>query len=71
MQKDAKVICILPSTRHCTLWMLIVSAVNAAQSMHHPFTAPDMRSVAEGQPLDNANAMAYDLVYNGYEIGGT
>lgn len=36
-------------------------------SVHHPFTAP-MDSDLED--LENANAQAYDLVLNGYELGG-
>ena len=36
--------------------------------MHHPFTAPDLES--PDSKLDTATAKAYDLVYNGYEIGG-
>lgn len=41
------------------------------QAMHHPFTAPN-NAYLEGQcsALD-ATARSYDLVYNGYEIGGT
>lgn len=38
--------------------------------MHHPFTAPNLADLPEGASLTDANALAYDLVYNGYEIGG-
>lgn len=37
------------------------------EALHHPFTAPHPEDVAE---LKTARAQAYDLVYNGYEIGG-
>jgi len=38
--------------------------------LHHPFTAPDPSSIPSDGDLTNARAMAYDLVYNGVEIGG-
>ena len=39
--------------------------------MHHPFTAPNQDDVrADPDDLTNARAIAYDLVYNGVEIGG-
>jgi aspartyl-tRNA synthetase len=34
-------------------------------SVHHPFTAP-----IETDDLENTKAVAYDLVLNGYELGG-
>jgi aspartyl-tRNA synthetase len=37
------------------------------EALHHPFTAPHPEDAAE---LKTARAQAYDLVYNGYEIGG-
>lgn len=41
------------------------------QAMHHPFTAPQNLSVADltAEPLHTL-AKAYDIVINGYEIGG-
>lgn len=41
------------------------------EALHHPFTAPnpdDLR--AAGGDLRAARAVAYDLVYNGVEVGG-
>ena len=38
--------------------------------MHHPFTAPNQSDVADGGDIREARAIAYDLVYNGVEIGG-
>ena len=38
-------------------------------AMHHPFTAPLPEDLASGD-LRNARAHAYDLVYNGVEVGG-
>ena len=37
------------------------------QALHHPFTAPIEE---EGVGLHDSRAHAYDLVYNGYEVGG-
>lgn len=41
------------------------------EALHHPFTAPNPQDVetASGD-LRHARALAYDLVYNGVEIGG-
>ena len=38
-------------------------------AMHHPFTAPKDADVLRNNPKD-AMAKAYDIVLNGYEIGG-
>ncbi|MBP5835953.1 aspartate--tRNA ligase [Candidatus Phytoplasma meliae] len=38
-------------------------------SLHHPFTAPCDLQVLQEEP-HQALAMAYDLVWNGYEVGG-
>jgi aspartyl-tRNA synthetase len=38
------------------------------QALHHPFTAP--KGAASAADLPEALAHAYDLVYNGVEIGG-
>jgi aspartyl-tRNA synthetase len=37
------------------------------EALHHPFTAPHPDDIAD---LTMARAVAYDLVFNGYEIGG-
>jgi aspartyl-tRNA synthetase len=37
------------------------------EAIHHPFTAPNPEDIGD---LKNARAQAYDLVYNGLEIGG-
>jgi len=40
-------------------------------ALHHPFTAPreEDREVLQSKPLE-AHAQAYDLVFNGFELGG-
>lgn len=40
-----------------------------ATALHHPFTMPDMNTWDE-ENFENINSIAYDLVLNGYEIGG-
>jgi aspartyl-tRNA synthetase len=37
------------------------------EAMHHPFTAPHPDDIDD---LKTARAQAYDIVYNGFEIGG-
>lgn len=37
------------------------------EALHHPFTAPNPEDMAD---LSSARALAYDMVYNGVEIGG-
>ncbi|MEL6383301.1 MAG: aspartate--tRNA ligase [Cyanobacteria bacterium J06626_18] len=37
------------------------------EALHHPFTAPNPEDIED---LKTARAIAYDLVYNGYEVGG-
>jgi aspartyl-tRNA synthetase len=37
-------------------------------SVHHPFTSP--QAGWEGKPLSDIKARAYDVVLNGYELGG-
>lgn len=39
------------------------------QAIHHPFTAPNPQDWTAGN-YQGARAIAYDLVYNGVEIGG-
>ncbi|MEL6261732.1 MAG: aspartate--tRNA ligase [Cyanobacteria bacterium J06626_6] len=40
---------------------------NRYEALHHPFTAPHPNDLED---LTTARAVAYDIVYNGYEIGG-
>ncbi len=37
------------------------------EALHHPFTAPNLNDIDD---LKTARAQAYDLVYNGLEVGG-
>ena len=41
------------------------------QALHHPFTAPNQQpNGRNGADLSQSTALAYDLVYNGVEVGG-
>lgn len=40
------------------------------ETLHHPFTAPHPDDLEAELPLEQCRAVAYDLVYNGVEIGG-
>ncbi|XHU95194.1 MAG: aspartate--tRNA ligase [cyanobacterium endosymbiont of Rhopalodia gibba] len=40
---------------------------NRLEALHHPFTAPNPEDLND---LETARSQAYDLVYNGVEIGG-
>jgi aspartyl-tRNA synthetase len=40
---------------------------NRLETLHHPFTAPNPEDIDD---LAKARALAYDVVYNGVEIGG-
>lgn len=40
---------------------------NRLEALHHPFTAPHPDDIDD---LKTARAQAYDLIYNGYEVGG-
>ncbi|XP_068656525.1 aspartate--tRNA ligase, chloroplastic/mitochondrial [Aristolochia californica] len=58
---------------HAILWVTDFpmfewnSSEQRLEAMHHPFTAPYPGDIND---LPNARAMAYDMVYNGVEIGG-
>lgn len=43
---------------------------NRMEAVHHPFTAPHPDDVGPGKALRDARALAYDVVYNGVEVGG-
>ncbi|KAM7482393.1 hypothetical protein LguiB_006976 [Lonicera macranthoides] len=43
------------------------SSENRLEALHHPFTAPNPDDMND---LSSACALAYDMVYNGVEIGG-
>ncbi len=66
----------IPENVHSLVWITewpmfeVNEDENRLEALHHPFTAPNPVDVAAGVPLADARAIAYDLVYNGVEIGG-
>lgn len=49
----------------------LTTSLGRWEALHHPFTAPNPDSLeAAGGDLTSATALAYDLVYNGTEVGG-
>ncbi len=76
-RKIAKERGLIDSSRLSFLWVIDFPLLkwnaeeNRLESEHHPFTSPhfDDLPYLETEPL-KARALAYDLVLNGYEIGG-
>ncbi|CAI9104214.1 OLC1v1002844C2 [Oldenlandia corymbosa var. corymbosa] len=64
---------LIDSSRHSILWVTDFpmfewnDAEERLEALHHPFTAPNPEDVND---LASARALAYDMVYNGVEIGG-
>lgn len=64
---------IIDKSAHCILWITDFPMFEwndleqRLEALHHPFTAPNPDDMGD---LRTARAMAYDLVYNGVEIGG-
>lgn len=60
-------------SRHSILWVTDFpmfewnDAEQRLEALHHPFTAPNPEDIDD---LASARALAYDMVYNGVEIGG-
>ncbi|CAJ2676119.1 unnamed protein product [Trifolium pratense] len=59
--------------RHSILWITDFpmfewnDSEQRLEALHHPFTAPNPEDIND---LASARALAYDMVYNGVEIGG-
>eukprot|EP00271_Cylindrocystis_brebissonii_P013258 TRINITY_DN32970_c0_g1_i1.p1 TRINITY_DN32970_c0_g1~~TRINITY_DN32970_c0_g1_i1.p1 ORF type:complete len:770 (+),score=116.69 TRINITY_DN32970_c0_g1_i1:178-2487(+) len=64
---------IAPQREHAILWVTDFPLLEwneeqqRAEAIHHPFTAPNPEDMGD---LRTARALAYDMVYNGVEIGG-
>ncbi|KAF8027870.1 hypothetical protein BT93_E0712 [Corymbia citriodora subsp. variegata] len=60
-------------SRHSILWVTDFpmfewnDSDQRLEALHHPFTAPNPKDM---ENLSSAHALAYDMVYNGVEIGG-
>lgn len=54
------------------LWSLLIRN-QITQDAHHPFTMPneeDLHYLDDGEDSHKAHAQSYDIVLNGYELGG-
>lgn len=64
---------LVDQSRHSILWVTDFpmfewnSLEQRLEALHHPFTAPNPEDMND---LSSARALAYDMVYNGVEIGG-
>ncbi|KAK9941750.1 hypothetical protein M0R45_007445 [Rubus argutus] len=64
---------LIDDSRHSILWVTDFpmfewnDSEQRLEALHHPFTAPNPEDIND---LSSARALAYDVVYNGVEIGG-
>ncbi|XP_050363649.1 aspartate--tRNA ligase, chloroplastic/mitochondrial [Argentina anserina] len=64
---------LIDDSRHSILWVTDFPMFEwndmeqRLEALHHPFTAPNPEDIND---LSTARALAYDMVYNGVEIGG-
>ncbi|XP_052193536.1 aspartate--tRNA ligase, chloroplastic/mitochondrial [Diospyros lotus] len=64
---------LIDQSRHSILWVTDFpmfewnGSEERLEALHHPFTAPNPEDIND---LSSARALAYDMVYNGVEIGG-
>ncbi|KAM5549811.1 aspartate--tRNA ligase, chloroplastic/mitochondrial [Rosa sericea] len=64
---------LIDDSRHSVLWVTDFPMFEwndleqRLEALHHPFTAPNPEDINN---LSTARALAYDMVYNGVEIGG-
>uniref|UniRef100_A0A7N0TVY6 Aminoacyl-transfer RNA synthetases class-II family profile domain-containing protein n=1 Tax=Kalanchoe fedtschenkoi TaxID=63787 RepID=A0A7N0TVY6_KALFE len=64
---------LIDHSRHAILWVTDFpmfernTLEERLEPLHHPFTAPNPEDMSD---LPSARALAYDMVYNGVEIGG-
>ena len=68
---------LIDENKHALLWVVDFKRVEYGKevdrviAMHHPFTSPNLEDVdkMKTDPL-NVRSVAYDIVYNGTELGG-
>lgn len=69
---------LIDESKHNLLWVVDFPMFEFSEeegrfmSMHHPFTSPCMEDVEklDSGDLGNVKSIAYDIVYNGTELGG-
>ncbi|KAK9836255.1 hypothetical protein WJX84_004773 [Apatococcus fuscideae] len=66
----------IPASSHAVTWITdwpmfeTSEETGRLQAMHHPFTSPNQDDLQQGHAIKDSRALAYDMVYNGSEIGG-
>lgn len=68
---------LIDESKHSLLWIVdfpmfeYSQEFGRVQAMHHPFTSPNLDDIdkMESEPL-KCRSIAYDIVYNGTELGG-
>lgn len=77
--KLAEELNLIDESRHELLWVVDFPLFEYDEeegrlmAVHHPFTSPaieDLEKLSTGQNLESVRARAYDIVYNGVEVGG-
>ncbi|RCV24713.1 hypothetical protein SETIT_5G107700v2 [Setaria italica] len=60
---------VIDTSAHSVLWVtdFLIYDEHRYEALHHPFTAPNPEDMND---LPSARALAYDMIYNGVEIGG-
>lgn len=75
--KLAEELKLIDESKHCLLWLTDFPAFEFDENegrlvaVNHPFTSPKLEDIAllESDP-ESCKARAYDIIYNGVEIGG-
>ena len=73
-----KALNLIDESKHALLWVVDFPMFEWSDeeqrfmAMHHPFTSPCMEDLdkLDSGDLGNVNSIAYDIVYNGTELGG-
>lgn len=69
---------LIDESKHALLWVVDFPMFEWSEeeqrfmAMHHPFTSPNLEDVdkLDTNDLGNVKSIAYDIVYNGTELGG-
>ena len=69
---------LIDESKHDLLWVVDFPMFEYSEeegrfmAMHHPFTSPNLEDVdkLDSGDLGNVKSIAYDIVYNGCELGG-
>ena len=69
---------LIDESKHALLWIVDFPMFEYSEeegrfmAMHHPFTSPNLEDIEklDSGDLGNVKSIAYDIVYNGTELGG-